>query len=84
MTEIEYNKKRAENDYNDIYPNGQKLKRENEDPCKTFFLDLSVEAHDKKFTTKLFDKRGAFLFYIIACPIWIAIYRLKYFILQWF
>ena len=36
---------------------------ENEGPCKASFLDLSVEVHDRKFTTNLFDK-DAFPFYI--------------------
>ena len=38
------------------------LKKENEDPCKAFFY-LSIEVHDKKFTTELLDKRDAFFSY---------------------
>ena len=41
-----------------------KLKKENEDPCKALFLDLSIEVHDRMLTTELTDKRDAFLFYI--------------------
>ena len=40
------------------------IKKENEDPCKASFLDLSIKFHDRKFTTKLFDKRDVFPFYI--------------------
>ena len=39
-------------------------KKENEDPCKALFLDFSIELHDSKFTTELFDKRSVFPFYI--------------------
>ena len=42
------------------------LKKENEDPCKAFFY-LSIEVHDKKFTTELLDKRDAF-FHINDMP----------------
>ena len=42
-------------------------------------MDLSIEVHDRKFNTKLFDKRDAFPFISIACHIWIAIYHLKSF-----
>ena len=37
---------------------------ENESPCKALFLNLSIGFHDWKFTTKLFDKRDTFPFYI--------------------
>ena len=39
----------------DIYLDELELKKENEDSCKTSFLNLSIEVHDKKFKTKLFD-----------------------------
>ena len=45
------------NNYNDIYPHNLKLKKKNEDPCKVSFLELSVEVHDRKYSTKLPDKR---------------------------
>ena len=33
-------------------------KKENENPCKAAFLDLSMEVHDSKFTTEKFYKPG--------------------------
>ena len=54
------------NNYNDIYPDEMKLKKENEDPCKVSFLDLPVEVHYRKFTTDLLDEKDAFFFYIIC------------------
>ena len=42
--------------------------KENEDPCKTSFLDLSIKVRDKKFTTKLFDERDVFPFHINRMP----------------
>ena len=39
-------------------------KKQKENSCKALFLDLSIEAHDGEFTTKLFDKRDVFLFYV--------------------
>ena len=45
-------------------PDNLELKRKNGNPCKASFLDLSLEIHDTKFTTKLFNRRDAFLFNI--------------------
>ena len=45
-----------------------KLKKENEDPCKASFLDLSIDVHDEKFTTMLFAERVAFLIYNNRIP----------------
>ena len=59
-----FNNNEFENNYKDIYPDELELKKENEDPCKASFFDLSIEVHDSKFTTELFDKRDAFSFYI--------------------
>ena len=42
---------------NDIYPDELELKKKNEDPRKASFFDLSIRVHDRKFTTKLSDKR---------------------------
>ena len=58
--------------------------KENEDPCKASFLDLLTGVHDKKKKIKLnyLIKWMPFPFILIACPIWIAIYRLRYFMLQ--
>ena len=50
--------------------------------CKASFLDLSIEAHYRKYTTELFNKRDLFTSISITCPIWIAMCNLKYFILQ--
>ena len=46
------------------YPDVLELKKENEDTCKASFLDFSIEVHERKFTTKLFDKKDVFPFYI--------------------
>lgn len=42
--------------------------KENEDACKASFFELSTEVHDRRFATKLFDKRDAFPFYINCMP----------------
>lgn len=52
------------NNYNGIYPDELKSSKENEGPCGASFLDLSMEVHDRKLTTDLFDKRDFFPFYI--------------------
>ena len=57
-----------ESNYNDIYPDELGLKQENENLYKFLFLDLSIEVHDKKFTTNFFGKRDAFLFHINRIP----------------
>ena len=61
-----FNNDEFEKSYNDINPDVLKMKKENEDPCKSSFMDLSTKVHDRKFTTKLFDKRDGdvFDFYI--------------------
>ena len=51
-----------ENNFNDIYSDELELKKEDEGPCETLFLDLSIEVHDRKLTTDLFDKRNVFPF----------------------
>ena len=76
-----FNNNEFENNYKDIYPDELELKKENEDPCKASFFDLSIEVHDSKFTTELFDKGMLFPFISIACSISMAIYYLKYFML---
>ena len=63
-----FNNNKFENSYNDIYPNKLKFKKENENPCKALFLDLSIEFHDRKVTTELLNKRDAFSFYINCKP----------------
>ena len=44
------------------------LNKENEDPCKVSFLNISIEVLYRKFTTELFDKRDAFHFNINCIP----------------
>ena len=51
-----------------MYPDELELKKENEDPCKTAFLDLSIENHEANFTTDLVDKKDTFLFFISHIP----------------
>ena len=63
-----FNNNEFQNNYNDIYPNELKLKKKNDGHCKALFLDLSIEVHNKKFTTNLFDKIGTFFFYIDSIP----------------
>ena len=48
--------------YNDIYSDELELKIESKDPQKALFLDLSIQVHDKKYTTELFDERMRFPF----------------------
>lgn len=62
-----FNNYELENNYN-IYPDELDLKKENEDPFKTWFLDLSIEVRDGKFTTELFEKRDASPFYFKGMP----------------
>ena len=57
-----------EKNYNLIYPDELELKNENKDLCKASFLDLTIDVHDRKFTSNLFDKRYAFPFYISRMP----------------
>ena len=63
-----FNNDEFENYYNEIYPGEMELNKENEDPCKASFLNISIEVLYRKFTTELFDKRDAFHFYINCIP----------------
>ena len=60
------NNNNFENNYSDIYFDEQESKglRENEDPCKSSFLNLPIEAHSRKFSIELLDKRDVFPIYI--------------------
>ena len=51
-----------------IYPDKLKLTKVNEDSCKASFLDLSIEFHDRKVATELFNERYVFSFYISCMP----------------
>ena len=50
------------NNYN-IYNDEHEFKTENDDLCKSSFEPLSIEVHDRLFTTKMLDKRAAFPFH---------------------
>ena len=54
--------------WKDIYPPELILKKENEDNNRTSFLDLDIEIKEKKFITKLYDKRDQFKFDIVSFP----------------
>ena len=73
-----FNSREFENNFNNIYPDELELKKENEDPYEASFFE---EVHDRKFKTKLFGKRDAFLFILVTFPIWAVTNRLKYFCL---
>ena len=51
-----------------IYPPELQLNKENIDHNNTTFLDLHISLEDRVFTTKLFDKRDHFGFYITRMP----------------
>ena len=63
-----FNNDECGNSYNDTYPDEPKMKKDDEDPCKAPFLDFSIEVHDRKSITKLFNTRDAFPFYINHMP----------------
>ena len=77
-----FNNNKFGNNYKDIYPDDIEIQKENESPCKAWILDLLTEVCDRKFTTELFDKTDAFPIISVACPVWIAIYHLKYVMLR--
>ena len=58
-----YNDKYEKNDRN-TYTDKMELKKENEDPCKTSFLEIYIEVRDRKFTSELLDESDFFLFYV--------------------
>ena len=72
---------------NDIFPDELILMKENDDPCQAQFLDLLMQVYDGKCTSKQFDKSLSLsiLLYVKSHALyhlWIAIYHLKYFMLQ--
>ena len=73
-----FNNNEFENNSYIIYPDELELKKENEDPCKALFLDLTMEVQDKKSTTVLFDKRDTFPLYMKYIYIYIYIYIYVY------
>ncbi len=54
--------------WNKIYPKELVLKKENIGNKSTTFLDLKIDVEDKKFITKLYDKRDNFNFDIVSFP----------------
>ena len=50
------------NNYN-IYTDEHEFKTEIDDLCKSSFQPLSIEVHDRLFTTKMLDKRATFPFH---------------------
>ena len=51
-----------------IYPNELVLNKENVSDDKASFLDMQIEIIDKRFVTKLYDKRKDFNFQIVNFP----------------
>ena len=54
--------------HHEIYPDELQLNKENVDYTSTNFLDLHINIVDGIFTTRLFDKRDHFGFYINRLP----------------
>ncbi len=54
--------------WKEIYPPELILKKENPTDQKATFLDLNIEIIEKKFVTKLYDKRDNFKFNIVSYP----------------
>ena len=71
-----------ESNYSDIYCGELKLKKENENPCKDLFLDLSLECHGKKIINRIFDDRDVFSIYINCTPYLDRNISSKYLMLQ--
>ena len=57
-----------ERSFHEIYPPKLELKKENLDYLDGSFLDLMIIIKDKRFFTKLFDKRDSFLILILRMP----------------
>ena len=51
-----------------IYPPELILNKENKEDNEASFLDLAINVEDKKFVTKIYDKRDAFPFEIVSLP----------------
>ena len=56
-----------EENFKEIYPPELELKKEHGNNSASF-LDLDIEIDNKRFKTKLFDKRDAFPFKIVRMP----------------
>ena len=57
-----------EKHHSEIYPPELELKKENVVNTKTSFLELDIQISDRRFSTKLYDKRDAFGFHISRLP----------------
>jgi len=57
-----------EKNFKDIYPEELDLKKENANNTEASFLDISITIDNKRFSTKLYDKRDSFPFYINRVP----------------
>ena len=57
-----------ETEKSNIYPGELVFNRENESNNKASFLDIEIEIIDKKFNTRLYDKRKDFSFQIVNFP----------------
>ena len=57
-----------EKHYLEIYPNELELKKENSINTETSFLDLRISISNRRFNTKLYDKRDDFGFQISRLP----------------
>ena len=53
---------------NEIYPEELELKRENANDYEATFLDLHLTINNGQITTKLYDKRNSYNFYIVRFP----------------
>ena len=51
--------------HSQIYPEELELKKENTTNVETSFLELKINILDRRFHTKLYDKRDAFGFHIM-------------------
>ena len=57
-----------ENDYNEIYPSGLILKKENTSHTETTFLDLHLCINEGQIQTSLYDKRNFYNFNFVRFP----------------
>lgn len=64
-----FSNKESENNYKFTYLDELELQKENKDPYKTYFLDLSIEVHDRKLPMSYFIKETLFFFISIECRI---------------
>jgi hypothetical protein len=56
------------NSYKKIYPPELQLNKENDSETHATFLDIDIQIINKKFVTKLYDKRDSYKFDIVRLP----------------